>query len=396
MLTAKQLYYQRLKAYLSKEQKYYKKIFNNHFMIFLMICFALFLYGYKQAIMQGIQINHIFVKIFLFFVLCLVTNAGKIYLFFEDADRLFLLGKDDLIEKQTKLGLKLSFAMQSIMLLLVFVITIPLFYVLGYQTIYIACICLLLLVIKYLKLSNILLKDQLKSTRKLFLGLIYLTILISFFYPIVLAVSLVLTLANLIYTIWQKNILSYDIKYLIELEKQRLEKHYSLLSYFVDIKIKHSTIKERKYLNSFINKIQDGIFKLLVIKVVRNNELLAIVFRIIILDVILQFLMFNPNIYMQLALFSLLSWLIISQLAVINISLKKSMWVKLAYTKTEVDKAQLKFNAFCVFINWLCFSFSIFFLKQKLGLVVVGISAIIVVMLLMSSYLHMKKINKEI
>ncbi|MEJ6348647.1 ABC transporter permease [Holzapfeliella sp. He02] len=300
----KALYQTRLKKNLVKQFRYLQLVFNDHFLLALIIGMGGLLFWYAD-IMKRLPENQWFYGLIISVILFIPYLFGKLATFLDEADQQFLWAKDDEMMTYFKPAKNYSLALPLFFILLVSVVLLPLVYfkmsfsLVGYLIIVVG-----LMAAKYLNIELQAKKQFAISQNSIkiisWIQPVMLLAIIGSFYlfsPLVLLVAV-------IGIIWSRLKLdtaqaSFDWRQAVLLESRRQEMIYAFYSLFTDVKERTTKIKRRQYLDQTLNwfvknpKKQSPQFFLFKRTLIRNPEYLNLLVRMTAFALILMVILDN-------------------------------------------------------------------------------------------------------
>ncbi|MGX4645249.1 ABC transporter permease [Holzapfeliella sp. JNUCC 80] len=300
----KALYQTRLKKNLVKQFRYLQLVFNDHFLLALIIGMGGLLFWYAD-IMKRLPNNQWFYGLIISVILFIPYLFGKLATFLDEADQQFLWAKDDEMMDYFKPAKQYSLALPLFFILLVSVVLLPLVYFkMSFSLIGYIAIVLGLMVAKVLNIELQAKKQFAISQNYLkmitWVQPVILLALIGSFYvfsPLVLLVAVVgLVLSRLSLDTTHA---SFDWRQAVLLESRRQEFIYAFYSLFTDVKERTAKIKRRKYLDFTLNwftknpKKQAPQFFLFKRTLIRNPEYLNLLVRMTAFALILMVILDN-------------------------------------------------------------------------------------------------------
>ena len=124
------LFQKRRQVFRNQCLKYSRYVFNDHFVLFLLVFIGFLAVQYSQ-LLRNFPKNHLPIILALVVLLFLLLPLGRIATYMEKPDSLFLLVKEEelksYLQEQTRLSYRLWVLLQTVVLLLL----VPLFLALG-------------------------------------------------------------------------------------------------------------------------------------------------------------------------------------------------------------------------------------------------------------------------
>lgn len=267
----KELFNKRKQDFQKLHRKYLPYVLNDHFVLVLVFLLGYVLYQYSQ-LLQDFPKDHWPIIICLFLLTCFLLQLGSVATYLEEADRQFLLAKEDQVISDIKQAGLRSFlsgtVIQSICLALLF----PIFSKLGLS---LALFVLMLMLLAGLK--------WLIQKRK-------------------------------VAALMADNGLNWDVS--VDSEKRRKQQILKFYSLFVSVKGVSTSVKERAYLNPLLRVVEKKSgshwLHLFARAFLRSSDYLGLFIRLIFLA--LLSLIFISNDYLSIALALIFDYLLLFQL----------------------------------------------------------------------------------
>ncbi|GMA70716.1 hypothetical protein GCM10025879_19620 [Leuconostoc litchii] len=124
------LFWQRFRRTQRTNVKYFRLLFNDHFVLFLVILFGAFVLGYRELLNTSYPImfwRSNWWQVVIIIWLLIGLHIGDLLTYFRPADRLYLLGNDsDIIKKYLSSAIRISIIYASIWQLIFIGVVVPL------------------------------------------------------------------------------------------------------------------------------------------------------------------------------------------------------------------------------------------------------------------------------
>lgn len=257
-------YKKRLGIHQKKMYRYLKYVFNDHISLILLFLMGGFVFYYTEMIKQvdaSFSIGKIIVLVIWFASLFI----GKLATLVEEADKVFLLPKEQEMADYLKAAQKHSMGIPAALLIVVTGISIPfLMSISNNQLLDGLFYGVMLLVLKWIQLSlkkyEILQKNSHHYNKDSlgFYGISLIVLVLSLY-----TYSWIGTILSLIYLLVNQKRLKdqtvgqiLDWDEMIQQEKNRQKKIYQFINLFTDVPEISSSVKRRKYLDVFLRLIK--------------------------------------------------------------------------------------------------------------------------------------------
>lgn len=258
------LYDQRLKKYQKKMFRYLKYVFNDHFSLILIVLMGGFMFFYSEMIKQVDQ-SFYFGKVIVGVIWLLSLFAGQLSTIVEEADKVFLLPKEEEMSRYLQKAFRHSLIMPGLFLLLLVAVSLPLLMAINDVTVIDGLF--FLLAMWCLKISHLFLKytDLYHVEReKLRKGLLFFSIVSALVIVVMLAgtswAGLIISgiflyfSKNQMIKLTKNNLLNWER--MIQKEKNRQKKIFQFINLFTDVPGMSSSVRRRKYLDPLLSKIK--------------------------------------------------------------------------------------------------------------------------------------------
>ncbi|MDR2976928.1 MAG: ABC transporter permease [Streptococcaceae bacterium] len=286
----KEIFAKRRRKYYEQCLKYLRYVFNDHFMLFLLIMIAALSVQYAQFLQHN-TLNWLIRALIVLIVSVVALVPGKVATFMEAADSTFLLAKEEVLKKELSTALARSMIFPTVIILVLAVITSP---AVKFQVWMLIIWIIILLILKFIlyvaKLSSFQLDGNLN---------------------------------------WEG---------LIHYEEIRQTGILKIFALFTNVKGIESRAKRRKYLDFLLPKSGESTFSFLYLRTfLRSGEYFTLSLRLLVLSVIVIF--FVHNIWAVLLVLAIIDYLLIFQLLSLKKSYEYQTMVRI-YPVTEAQKLQ--------------------------------------------------------
>lgn len=308
------LWKKRLNLYLKRMIKYYRYVFNDHFVIALLFLLGGISYTYSNFIKSlNVDLSYPWAKPVVIIVLLVMLQFGKVGTLIDEPDKVFLLPQEKGMREYLMKAQKRAWVSNSVIQIVVWIVLLPFIYY-GVHLNLVESIILLLsqvaLKVAQVNLFFIRAFEAKYQAGKYSLILNYVVPLIvymlglyaSIYFALGITVGLILYLKSL-----PKNkIIQWN--YLIDVEKLRLMRKYSFFNLFTDVPQVKKKAKRRKYLDWLIPKFKNVYGYLFIRAIIRNGEYSGLYVRLTVIEFIV--LLFIPKFWLSLVIGMLFIYLI--------------------------------------------------------------------------------------
>lgn len=308
------LWKKRLNLYLKRMIKYYRYVFNDHFVIALLFLLGGISYTYSNFIKSlNMDLSYPWAKPVVIIALLVMLQFGKVGTLIDEPDKVFLLPQEKGMREYLMKAQKRAWVSNSVIQIVVWIVLLPFIYY-GVHLNLVESIILLLsqvaLKVAQVNLFFIRAFEAKYQAGKYSLILNYVVPLIvymlglyaSIYFALGITVGLILYLKSL-----PKNkIIQWN--YLIDVEKLRLMRKYSFFNLFTDVPQVKKKAKRRKYLDWLIPKFKNVYGYLFIRAIIRNGEYSGLYVRLTVIEFIV--LLFIPKFWLSLVIGMLFIYLI--------------------------------------------------------------------------------------
>ena len=308
------LWKKRLNLYLKRMIKYYRYVFNDHFVIALLFLLGGISYTYSNFIKSlNVDLSYPWAKPVVIIVLLVMLQFGKVGTLIDEPDKVFLLPQEKGMREYLMKAQKRAWVSNSVIQIVVWIVLLPFIYY-GVHLNLVESIILLLSQVA-LKVAQVNLffirafeaKYQAGKYSLIFNYVVPLIVYMlglyaSIYFALGITVGLILYLKSL-----PKNkIIQWN--YLIDVEKLRLMRKYSFFNLFTDVPQVKKKAKRRKYLDWLIPKFKNVYGYLFIRAIIRNGEYSGLYIRLTVIEFIV--LLFIPKFWLSLVIGMLFIYLI--------------------------------------------------------------------------------------
>ena len=308
------LWKKRLNLYLKRMIKYYRYVFNDHFVIALLFLLGGISYTYSNFIKSlNMDLSYPWAKPVVIIALLVMLQFGKVGTLIDEPDKVFLLPQEKGMREYLMKAQKRTWVSNSVIQIVVWIVLLPFIYY-GVHLNLVESIILLLSQVA-LKVAQVNLffirafeaKYQAGKYSLIFNYVVPLIVYMlglyaSIYFALGITVGLILYLKSL-----PKNkIIQWN--YLIDVEKLRLMRKYSFFNLFTDVPQIKKKAKRRKYLDWLIPKFKNVYGYLFIRAIIRNGEYSGLYVRLTVIEFIV--LLFIPKFWLSLVIGMLFIYLI--------------------------------------------------------------------------------------
>lgn len=308
------LWKKRLNLYLKRMIKYYRYVFNDHFVIALLFLLGGISYTYSNFIKSlNVDLSYPWAKPVVIIVLLVMLQFGKVGTLIDEPDKVFLLPQEKGMREYLMKAQKRAWVSNSVIQIVVWIVLLPFIYY-GVHLNLLESIILLLsqVALKVVQVNLFFIRafeaNYQAGNYSFILNyvvplIVYmLGLYASIYFALGITVGLILYLKSL-----PKNkIIQWN--YLIDVEKLRLMKKYSFFNLFTDVPQVKKKAKRRKYLDWLIPKFKNVYGYLFIRAIIRNGEYSGLYIRLTVIEFIV--LLFIPKFWLSLVIGMLFIYLI--------------------------------------------------------------------------------------
>ncbi|NEW63131.1 hypothetical protein GMA11_06945 [Granulicatella sp. zg-ZJ] len=297
------LFKTRLANHQKRLAKYLRYVFNDHFVLVLMIALGGIGLSYAQFI-QTLSFTHdqtTLVLIGIIAILSCLTLFGKLALLIQPADKHFLSTLENDWKPYIHKSLVYSLCLPSFIAICTVGILYPLFLKMNVVVSFVLCIVMILL--KYVDLLRQvwLLKQNrpLKQWQSVVAMMLSSGIVFSLYFFVNIWASVVcvgLFIGIMQYSL-QKDTALYYWEYIVDTEIKRMNQIYRLLQLFIDVPIFEETVKRRPYLDKCFTKTTRLYYYLYERAFLRGKAELSMSMQLMGMTILLRYLFSNVYLY---------------------------------------------------------------------------------------------------
>ena len=308
------LWKKRLNLYLKRMIKYYRYVFNDHFVIALLFLLGGISYTYSNFIKSlNVDLSYPWAKPVVIIVLLVMLQFGKVGTLIDEPDKVFLLPQEKGMREYLMKAQKRAWVSNSVIQIVVWIVLLPFIYY-GVHLNLVESIILLLsqvaLKVAQVNLFFIRAFEAKYQAGKYSLILNYVVPLIVYtlglYASIYLALGITVGLILYLKSLPKNKIIQWN--YLIDVEKLRLMRKYSFFNLFTDVPQVKKKAKRRKYLDWLIPNLKNVYGYLFIRAIIRNGEYSGLYIRLTVIEFIV--LLFIPKFWLSLVIGMLFIYLI--------------------------------------------------------------------------------------
>lgn len=308
------LWKKRLNLYLKRMIKYYRYVFNDHFVIALLFLLGGISYTYSNFIKSlNVDLSYPWAKPVVIIVLIVMLQFGKVGTLIDEPDKVFLLPQEKGMREYLMKAQKRAWVSNSVIQIVVWIVLLPFIYY-GVHLNLVESIILLLsqVALKVIQVNLFFIRafEAKYQAGKYSLILNYVVPLIVYmlglYASIYLALGITVGLILYLKSLPKNKIIQWN--YLIDVEKLRLMRKYSFFNLFTDVPQVKKKAKRRKYLDWLIPKFKNVYGYLFIRAIIRNGEYSGLYIRLTVIEFIV--LLFIPKFWLSLVIGMLFIYLI--------------------------------------------------------------------------------------
>lgn len=308
------LWKKRLNLYLKRMIKYYRYVFNDHFVIALLFLLGGISYTYSNFIKSlNVDLSYPWAKPVVIIVLLVMLQFGKVGTLIDEPDKVFLLPQEKGMREYLMKAQKRAWVSNSVIQIVVWIVLLPFIYYGAHLNLLESIILLLSQVaLKVIQVNLFFIRafEAKYQAGKYSLILNYVVPLIVYmlglYASIYLALGITVGLILYLKSLPKNKIIQWN--YLIDVEKLRLMRKYSFFNLFTDVPQVKKKAKRRKYLDWLIPNLKNVYGYLFIRAIIRNGEYSGLYIRLTVIEFIV--LLFIPKFWLSLVIGMLFIYLI--------------------------------------------------------------------------------------
>ncbi|WP_137597355.1 ABC transporter permease [Paucilactobacillus kaifaensis] len=302
--------------------RYWRLVFNDHFMIALFVFLGALIWGYSQALGQ-LKPTIWWAKPVTILILLVLLQMGRLATLIKPADPVFLLPQSKAIDHYLRQAKRYSLVLAELSVIICTIVVMP--FLLAATVTNQLQVILIVVTVGVLKaawmdaaLNDLYEKKGQSATNKMLtrwlvpLIVLMITLLLNAIVGVVLAV-LWLAWGKYQLTKINKQLLNWRLA--VASENQRMLGVYRFFNLFTDVPAVQGTIHRRKYLDfllQFLNRDKTVFSYLYARGLIRGTEISGLILRLTLIGMIILF--FVPEFWLNLILFLLFIYLISVQI----------------------------------------------------------------------------------
>ncbi|CAH1849919.1 ABC transporter permease [Convivina praedatoris] len=343
------LFWQRFATAQQRNIKYLRLLFNEHFVLFLLIAFGGVVLGYHSLLMVPASSDIWQNPWWKFAILAWLTiglQLGHLVTYFRPADRLFLLGQDHfLMSRYLKQALGVSASFASVWQIIFFASVWPILIAVGFRQIF-SLLLVLLFTVMYKIFLLVVERYQLLTTAKPLINDITLKILIPiiilaslFWLPLFVGLGIMLVALFLEWIIGRKlnaqaNQVSAALAWPLAIQQAQTHEQAVLHFYalFAEVPQQAKSIKRRAYLDPLIAWLtprRGGIQRLYLTQLIRNNEILPLILRLWLVAIIILINVHSAPTWLIAVIAAMTVYLVNFQIYPLFLQTRQVLWTQL-------------------------------------------------------------------
>lgn len=298
--------------------KYWRLVFNDHFVIALFFLFGALAYGYAQWL-PSIPSHNVWIELLLVIFMTVIAQLGRLATLVKTADPIFLLPETSRMKTYFRQAYGYSMFLGALISLAGLVVALPLASVTSRTSSWtIALLVIVTLFVKsgWLNLSYLQLSmSQSQNPYWRWLKWIGPVLVWGITWLLSPVVGLCLSLLWLIITSWLvRSNSAINWRVAVTAERNRMATVYRFFNLFTDVPNLQGRVKRRSYLNFIVNWLgQQSVWRFLYGRgLIRNTEISDLVFRLTL--VMAAILIFIPITWLNSIIMALALYLIAAQL----------------------------------------------------------------------------------
>ena len=298
--------------------KYWRLVFNDHFVIALFFLFGALAYGYAQWL-PSIPAHNVWIELLLVIFMTVIAQLGRLATLVKTADPIFLLPETSRMKTYFRQSYGYSLFLGALISLVGLVVALPLASVTSRTSSWtIALLVIVTLFVKsgWLNLSYLQLSmSQSQNPYWRWLKWIGPVLVWGITWLLSPVAGLCLSLLWLIITSWLvRSNSAINWRVAVTAERDRMATVYRFFNLFTDVPNLQGRVKRRSYLNFIVNWLgQQSVWRFLYGRgLIRNTEISDLVFRLTL--VMAAILIFIPITWLNSIIMALALYLIAAQL----------------------------------------------------------------------------------
>lgn len=354
------LFQERLRRAQKTNVRYLRLLFNDHFILFLMIALGAGILGYRDLLTahQSVTYWHsIWWQAISIVWLLVGLQFGNLVTYFKPADRLYLFANDhDIIKSYLAMAMRLSICYASVWQMIFIAVIAPILWRMDVDN-WSRLFFLIIFVISYKMLLLMYERDKLfLKSRRLTIAIfepdaIAEKILFRFLVPgtlLAFIIGLSTDQSNVMVIIWllfagivvryfavtESKSQLFAIDWLRATSQAQVQQQRTLhfFALFAEVPHQPKTIKRRRYLDSLLKRLTKGqgsLFQLFLTRLARDTEILPLIIRLFLVGVVLVIALKSAPLWLIMIIAAAVLYLITFQMLPLYDDTQKNLWTRL-------------------------------------------------------------------
>ena len=354
------LFQERLRRAQKTNVRYLRLLFNDHFILFLMIALGAGILGYRDLLTahQSVTYWHsIWWQAISIVWLLVGLQFGNLVTYFKPADRLYLFANDhDIIKSYLAMAMRLSAFYASVWQMIFIAVIAPILWRMDVDN-WSRLFLLIIFVISYKMLLLMYERDKLfLKSRRLTIAIfepdaIAEKILFRFLVPgtlLAFIIGLSTDQSNVMVIIWllfagivvryfavtESKSQLFAIDWLRATSQAQVQQQRTLhfFALFAEVPHQPKTIKRRRYLDSLLKRLTKGqgsLFQLFLTRLARDTEILPLIIRLFLVGVVLVIALKSAPLWLITIIATAVLYLITFQMLPLYDDTQKNLWTRL-------------------------------------------------------------------
>lgn len=354
------LFQERLRRAQKTNVRYIRLLFNDHFILFLMIALGAGILGYRDLLTahQSVTYWHsIWWQAISIVWLLVGLQFGNLVTYFKPADRLYLFANDhDIIKSYLAMAMRLSAFYASVWQMIFIAVIAPILWRMDVDN-WSRLFFLIIFVISYKMLLLMYERDKLfLKSRRLTIAIfepdaIAEKILFRFLVPgtlLAFIIGLSTDQSNVMVIIWllfagivvryfavtESKSQLFAIDWLRATSQAQVQQQRTLhfFALFAEVPHQPKTIKRRRYLDSLLKRLTKGqgsLFQLFLTRLARDTEILPLIIRLFLVGVVLVIALKSAPLWLIMIIAAAVLYLITFQMLPLYDDTQKNLWTRL-------------------------------------------------------------------
>ncbi|MFT9389999.1 ABC transporter permease [Leuconostoc pseudomesenteroides] len=354
------LFQERLRRAQKTNVRYLRLLFNDHFILFLMIALGAGILGYRDLLTahQSVTYWHsIWWQAISIVWLLVGWQFGNLVTYFKPADRLYLFANDhDIIKSYLAMAMRLSAFYASVWQMIFIAVIAPILWRMDVDN-WSRLFFLIIFVISYKMLLLMYERDKLfLKSRRLTIAIfepdaIAEKILFRFLVPgtlLAFIIGLSTDQSNVMVIIWllfagivvryfavtESKSQLFAIDWLRATSQAQVQQQRTLhfFALFAEVPHQPKTIKRRRYLDSLLKRLTKGqgsLFQLFLTRLARDTEILPLIIRLFLVGVVLVIALKSAPLWLIMIIAAAVLYLITFQMLPLYDDTQKNLWTRL-------------------------------------------------------------------